>query len=312
MDMRHFFLFSLLGACASVDVEDGPFVEPMCGVIRRADGSGVVTDRFVFSELGLVSHVWQWSPGTRGLRINTYENWRIVHGEVETWHRANESQTYGPWQMRMALYDADTYFHHDLTFTYDENGQLSTWKTDALTSFANTEHTSSRTVVYRHNAEGQKIREDQYSGAATAPWLSNTYTYRNGRLDNIHTVQDGRPRDLWLVYDDHGNLIRRRADDFLGLRYDFDGQGHLVGWNGQHSYTRDDQGLIIASTVGTPVTFEYVEGRLVRATYEDGSGYTQTYGSGCPTGFSHPLVTPNSLYIEHYEGPPMHHTWSSY
>jgi YD repeat-containing protein len=313
--MRYTLLFMVfIGACVPTDVDDTPFDETTCEVTRRDVATGAITNQLVFSEFGLVSHAFQLAPGTRGLRINTYQNGRLVRGEAETWNRANESQTFGAWQMRMAVYESDTYFHEDLTFTYDAAGQLIQWDTDSVTSYADTRHVSKRRVVYTWNAKGQKIRTDQYSGNGLKPWLTNTYTHRSqdGRLENIHTVQDGHPRDLRFVYDKNGNLIRQAEDDFPGLRYDFDDHGRLVGRGGTRYFTRDADGLIVTSSLGTPVRYTYVDGRLATANYEDGSSYTQTYSPGCPSGFTHPLITPNSLYLEHYEGPPMHHTWSSY
>jgi len=313
--MRYALLLMLfMSSCVPTDVDDTPFDQTTCDVTRRDVATGVVTNQFVFSEFGLVSHAFQVGPGTRGLRVNTYENGRLVRGEAETWSRANESQTFGAWQSRMAVYENDTYFHEDLTFTYDAASRLIQWDTDAVTSYADTKKTSKRRVVYTWNPNGEKIRTDQYSGGVLKPWLIYTYTYRSqdGRLENIHTVQDGRPRDLRFIYDEQGNLIRQAEDDFAGLRYDFDDHGLLVGRNGTRYFTRDANGSIVASTLGTPVIYTYVEGRLATANYEDGSAYTQTYSAGCPSGFTHPLITPNTLYIEHYEGPPMHHTWSSY
>jgi len=314
--MRYtFLLMFFVSACVPTDVDDTPFDQTTCEVTRRDVATGVITNQLVFSELGLVSHAFQVGPGTRGLRVNTYENGRLVRGEAETWNRAHESQTFGAWQMRMAVYENDTYFHEDLTFTYDAAGQLIQWDTDSLTSYADTEHVSRRQVVYTWNAKGEKIREDQYSGNQLVhPWLTNTYTYRSqdGRLENIHTVQDGHPRDLRFIYDENGNLIRRAEKDFPGLHYDYDEHGRLVGVSGTRYFTRDADGLIVASTLRTPVIYTHIDGRLATANYDDGSAYTQTYSAGCPSGFTHPLVTPNSLYLEHYEGPPMHHTWSSY
>ncbi|MEZ4461731.1 MAG: hypothetical protein R3E66_18815 [bacterium] len=300
-------------ACAPTGVEDTPFDEPMCEVVRRADGSGVVTDRFVFSELGLVSHAWQLGPRTRGLRVNTYENGRLVSAKVDEWTGAHEISEYGAWQMRLVEADADLYTHYDLTFAYTKNGELAQREVVGATSAQDTIEPLRLRYVLSYNEQGQKIREAQFSGDAEEPWLVYTYTYRSdGRLDTMHVVQNGRPRDVKFVYDERGNLIRRVHGENQGLLYDFDENGRLIGWNGQIKYKRAPDGLILESSVGKTGRYTYMDGRLTEAHFDDGSGYKQRYSAGCPSGFTHPLVTPTSAFQEYYEGPPLRYKWVTF
>jgi hypothetical protein len=320
--MRHHFLLFFwvwgLSGCGLLIVDDKASKVEVCAVERLDVATNVVTDRYEFGEFGMVRHAWQLSPGTRGERVNHYEGGRLVWAEVEAFHQAGDEGSYAPWQRGMVVFEVDTAERYRLRFEYDEEGRLALWETQMWSKSVDEAFRSVREVEYRYDERGRKVRQEEryVNTRSPASVVVREYLYLDGddMVDEIRNQMSNHTSRVRFENDPKIKKVLRYAinDEGFGPLRVFDARGRLVSMasGGEVRWNEADQ--IVDQTLGVQVRYTYADGRLSRAMYEDGSGYVQTYSAGCPVGFSHPRVTPNTLYFEHYEGPPDHHTWSSY
>lgn len=310
--MRHVFLFLItLAGCAHAPIPDASD-PPLCVVTRVDVDTGVATETYTFNTWGLVSYTWRYSAHSYGQRTNHWRGDKLVSAEVESQLGALDEAVYGPWQDRMVVAQEPTHAAHSLAFAYDPAGRLVTWTTHNVTRVGETTHTSERVIRRTYDESGRKTHEHEtYNGEPSAKM---TYGYdAAGRMLSVRAQRGNLDYVATVVRDEAGRVAGHRLDDgFAPPLWRYDGQGRLVDLGYGNTFVWNDRGEMVVRTLGQRVQYEYEAGRLRVARYPDRSMYKQTYSAACPVGFKHPLITPNTLYHEYYEGPPDHYTWSSY